>query len=174
MVATNAARSVAQSEATSAAATDEATAQPQKAYVLRVCVVGKEPQPVLVGRLAEPKPREHTGPRADGIVRIARVEEIGTFGVSPSPEEHAMEFLRALQGQPHLAGQWVPTKDIQTAYYRFCDDIGWNHRSWLGRNGVAYYLAKLTEKRYRRVEIRFTEDANLMCYLIPEPAAEEG
>jgi hypothetical protein len=92
----------------------------------------------------------------------------------PTAEEHAGELLACLQRQPLVVGRWIISMDLEFVIYpRFCADIGWMPRPWLGRKGVASHLKRLTKARYRRVEIGGTLH-NLMAYFIPlqQPATD--
>ncbi|TMJ63856.1 MAG: hypothetical protein E6G91_22800 [Alphaproteobacteria bacterium] len=64
----------------------------------------------------------------------------------PTAEEHAGELLACLQRQPWLVGHWIIPIDLEFVIYpRFCANIGWMPRPWLGRKGVASHLKRLTK-----------------------------
>ena len=87
----------------------------------------------------------------------------------PTAQEIAQELYAAMQRQPACAGRFVLAQCIEDWIYpSVCEQLGWPTRPWLGRSGVAAYLAKLSEPKYRRVEIGGVQ-RNLLHYYIPYP-----
>jgi hypothetical protein len=89
----------------------------------------------------------------------------------PTAEEIARELFAAMPGQPLCAGKWVLAQCIERLIYpAVCAELEWPMRPWLGKDGVAAYLATLSPKppRYFRVEIE-GEVHNLLHYFIPAP-----
>ena len=126
----------------------------------------------IIRKWADPKPlpmREEAPP--GGNAQIWPVDcMLQRF---PTAEEIAQELYAAMQRQPACAGRFVLAQCIEDWIYpSVCEQLGWPPRPWLGRSGVAAYLAKLSEPKYRRVEIG-GEQRNLLHYYIsyPPPAA---
>jgi hypothetical protein len=59
-------------------------------------------------------------------------------------------------------------------YPSLCQQLGWPPRPWMGKKGVAAYLADLSPlpPEYRRIELD-GEVRNLQHYYIPHPAVVE-
>jgi hypothetical protein len=88
----------------------------------------------------------------------------------PSAEEIARELFLAMQKHPTCAGRWVLAKSIELVVYPMvCEDLGWPMRPWMGKKGVAAYLAKLCPEapRYMRAEI-CGEARSMIHYFIPD------
>jgi hypothetical protein len=90
----------------------------------------------------------------------------------PTAKEIAEELLVAMRKQPTCAGKWIPALCIGTVIYpTVCKQLGWPPRPWLGRDGVAFHLAKLSRRspRYIRIEVDGARH-NLLHYFVPHPA----
>jgi hypothetical protein len=59
-----------------------------------------------------------------------------------------------------------------TIYPFVCQQLGWPPRPWMGKNGVAFHLGRLSGRRpeYKRTEIN-GKTYNLIHYYIPHPQA---
>jgi hypothetical protein len=102
-------------------------------------------------------------------VALWRVDELPVR--HPTAEQIARELFVAMQSQPLCAGKWVMAQSIERVIYpAVCEDLEWPMRPWLGKDGVAAHLAKLSPRppRYFRVEIE-GEVHNLLHYYIPPP-----
>jgi hypothetical protein len=89
----------------------------------------------------------------------------------PSAEEIARGLFAATQRQPACDGKWVMAKCIELVVYpQVCEDLGWPMRPWMGKKGVAAYLAKLCPEtpKYIRIEI-CGEVRSTHHYFIPQP-----
>jgi hypothetical protein len=70
---------------------------------------------------------------------------------------------------PFAPGKWIPAVCIQNVIYpKVCEQLGWPPRPWMGKNGVAVYLAKQSPQppKYLRVKLA-GEVHNFQHYYIP-------
>jgi hypothetical protein len=83
---------------------------------------------------------------------------------------YAMGGAQAVPSASAPDGKWIPAVCIQNVIYpKVCEQLGWPPRPWMGKNGVAAYLAKQSPQppKYLRVELA-GEVHNFQHYYIPE------
>jgi hypothetical protein len=122
----------------------------------------------IITQWAEPKPFP-VPPLSTRTVQIWSANNMPLR--RPTAKEVAEELFAAMQKQPLCADKWIPAVCIENVIYpRVCEQLGWPPRPWMGKNGVAAYLAKQSPQRpkYLRVELD-GEVHNFQHYYIPEP-----
>jgi hypothetical protein len=123
----------------------------------------------IIVKWAEPKPfpeRDLFGPDP---VQIWWADNLPVR--LPTAEQIAKELFAAMVQQPICAGRWILAQCIEDVIYPVvCQQLSWPPRPWLGRQGVAHHLAKLSPHapRYIWVEVD-GERRNLLHYFIPSP-----
>jgi hypothetical protein len=124
----------------------------------------------IISKWADPKPfpRWEQSPPG-GNVSIWPVDKMPKR--LPTAKELAEELYAAMQQQPGCAGRWVLAFSNECVIYPdVCKQLGWPPRPWMGKTGVAAYLAQLSPPKYRRVELN-GEKRTLLHYFIPNPQA---
>ena len=122
----------------------------------------------IISKWADPKPFPAGRPvPPGGNVQIWPIENMPKR--FPTAKDLAKELYEAMQQQPACAGQWVLALCVERVIYPVvCEQLGWPPRPWMGRKGVATFLADLSPPKYRRVEIAGVV-SNRQHYYIPDP-----